>query len=62
MRAKRKEILFEREDWRLLLNPETISQKAGCHAHDIGEIVLKELVDNGLDAGANVDLQYEHGD
>jgi hypothetical protein len=58
-RERERELRFKREDWRLFIDPATISQKAGCHADDIGRIVLKELVDNGLDLGARVELERE---
>jgi hypothetical protein len=57
MRARRKSapsqpLLFERADWKLFLDPQSLPQKAGCEPHQIGRVVLKELVDNALDAGA----------
>src|SRR5215467_5632431 len=45
-------ILYERPDWQLLVNSQPLPQKAGCEPHEIGRVVLKELVDNALDAGA----------
>ena len=62
MRARKKEavaslILYERPDWRLFLDRRTLPQKAGCEPDQLGCVVLKELVDNALDAGAgNVTL------
>jgi len=44
-------ILYERPDWQLLVNRQPLPQK-GCEPHEIGRVVLKELVDNALDAGA----------
>jgi hypothetical protein len=41
---------FEREDWSLFRTVEGLQQKAG----KLARLVLKELADNGLDAGANV--------
>ena len=58
---ERQELVYERDDWQLFLDQATLSQKAGCHAGDIGEIVLKELVDNALDVGGHVTLTYEDG-
>ena len=45
-------LLFERPDWRLFIDPYTLPQKAGCEPRQIGRALLKELVDNALDAGA----------
>jgi hypothetical protein len=59
MRARRaierdesRPILYEVGDWQLFLNPASLPQKAGCEPDEIGHAVLKELVDNALDAGA----------
>src|SRR5258708_36033273 len=60
-RLRQRDLVYQREDWQLFLDPSTLSQKAGCNAEDINKIVLKELVDNALDAGANVDLTHENG-
>jgi DNA topoisomerase VI subunit B len=50
-------ILYERPDWRLFIDPRTLPQKAGCEPHEIGRVILKEVTDNSLDAGAgNVTL------
>jgi len=46
-------ILYERADWKLFLDPQTLPQKAGCEPNQIGRVVLKELVDNALDCGAS---------
>jgi hypothetical protein len=55
MRALRaRELMYERQDWQLFLDPVTLSQKAGCDSRNIGKIVLKEVVDNALDAGAQI--------
>ena len=59
MRARRKAeqdapILYEREDWKLFIDPQTLTQKAGCEPNQIGRVVIKELVDNALDIGADV--------
>ncbi len=56
-RARRRAgILFARDDWQLFLDPETLPQKAGCQPAMLRRIILRELVDNALDAGANVTL------
>jgi hypothetical protein len=57
-RARRRAaILFSRDDWQLFLDPATLPQKAGCQPEMLRRIILRELVDNGLDAGANVTLE-----
>jgi hypothetical protein len=49
-RTRDKALLYSRDDWRLFLDPSTLPQKAGCHPDDLHKVVLKELVDNQLDA------------
>jgi hypothetical protein len=46
-------LLFERPDWRLFLDAATLPQKAGCQPGHLRAIVLREVVDNALDAGAD---------
>src|SRR6516162_4495796 len=58
MRERRKTqstapILYERSDWKLFLDPRTLSQKVGCEPDQIGRAIIKELVDNALDSGAS---------
>jgi hypothetical protein len=59
MRARRREqettalILYERADWKLFVDRHTLPQKAGCEPDEIGRVILKELVDNALDSGAD---------
>jgi len=48
--------MFRREDWHPFIDPQNLPQKAGCHPNDLMKLVLKELVDNALDAGANVSI------
>jgi hypothetical protein len=43
--------MFEREDWTLFRNLGTLCQKAGVPARLLRRLVVKELVDNALDAG-----------
>jgi hypothetical protein len=45
---------FEREDWTSFRTVEGLQQKAGVPKNKLTRLVLKELADNGLDAGANV--------
>ena len=50
--AERAEFQFERPDWTLFRNAETLAQKAGVRKRLLRRLVLKELVDNALDSGA----------
>src|SRR3954468_23926871 len=52
-----REVEFVRADWALFLHPDRLPQKAGCPRDRLRAMILKELVDNALDAGAEVDLQ-----
>ena len=45
-------ILYEQPDWRDFINRASLPRKAGCEPNQLGRVVLKELVDNALDAGA----------
>ncbi len=47
--------MFVREDWTLFRSLNTLSQKAGVPASRIRRLVLKELMDNALDAGGDVE-------
>ena len=49
-------VSFSREDWTLFRSLTTLAQKAGVPEHHLGRLVMKELVDNALDAGANVEV------
>jgi hypothetical protein len=55
-RQRQRDLVYQREDWHLFLDPATLPQKAGCYPGDIYKIVLKELGDNALDLGAGVEL------
>jgi hypothetical protein len=55
-RERQRQLIYERDDWQLFLDPATLPQKAGCQPDELPALVLKELVDNGLDAGAHVTL------
>lgn len=48
--------MFEREDWKLFRNLDTLCQKAGVAKDSIPKLVVKELVDNGLDTGTNCEV------
>lgn len=52
---------FIREDWTLFRSLNTLPQKAGIPLRQLGALVVKELVDNALDAGANVKVSEEDG-
>jgi hypothetical protein len=47
---------FERPDWTMYRSVGTLSQKAGVPAARLRRLVLKELTDNALDAGATVEV------
>lgn len=48
--------MFEREDWKLFRNIETLCQKAGVNRHNIPRLIVKELVDNALDVSNTCDI------
>ena len=48
--------MFSRADWTLFRNLSTLSQKAGVPVKQLRRVVVKELVDNALDASGNVEL------
>ena len=55
MRARKKAasaspILYEQQDWRDFINRASLPRKAGCEPNQLSRVVLKELVDNALDA------------
>ena len=59
-RARRRAgLLFQRDDWTLFLSPADLPQKAGCQPDMLRRIILRELVDNALDTGANVTLEQD---
>jgi hypothetical protein len=48
--------VFEREDWTLFRNLETLGQKAGVAKDDVPKLVAKELADNACDAAGSCKL------
>ena len=48
--------MFVREDWTLFRNLSTLSQKAGVPVSQLRRLVVKELVDNALDASGSVEF------
>src|SRR5215218_4710887 len=52
-----REVEFVRADWALYLHPDRLPQKAGCPADRLRAMILKELADNALDAGADVTVE-----
>lgn len=58
---ERERLVYETADWRLFTDMATLPQKAGCRPGDLRRTVLKELVDNALDAGAHVALNRTDG-
>jgi hypothetical protein len=44
-------IFYEQPDWRDFINCASLPRKAGCDPDQLGHVILKELVDNALDAG-----------
>lgn len=46
-------MLFQRQDWTLFRSLDTLGQRAGVPRERLGAIVVKELVDNALDAGSS---------
>lgn len=55
-RNRDRELIYETADWRLFTDLATLPQKAGCQPQHLCQIVLNELVCNGLDAGTTVKL------
>jgi hypothetical protein len=48
---------FERADWSLFRTVEGLQQRAGVPKRQLRMLVVKELVDNGLDNGADVKIE-----
>jgi hypothetical protein len=48
---------FEREDWSLFRTVEGLQQRAGVPKRLLPQLVIKELVDNGLDNGSHVQIE-----
>lgn len=51
--------MFTREDWTLFRSPGTLGQKAGVPLRRLAALVVKELVDNALDAGAAAQVEND---
>ena len=60
--AAAREVGFVRADWALFLHPDRLPQKAGCPRDRLRAMVLKELADNALDAGAEVTIEQLDAD
>jgi Histidine kinase-, DNA gyrase B-, and HSP90-like ATPase len=58
-RERDERLYFERQDWQLFLDPATLPQKMGCQPQTLRPIILREIVDNALDEGANVTMKRE---
>ena len=41
-------MLFEREDWKLFTNIDTLPQKAGIPKENMSKLIIKELVDKNM--------------
>jgi hypothetical protein len=48
--------MFEREDWTAFRSLDGLCRKAGAAQSKLAEVVIKELVDNALDASGDCDL------
>lgn len=53
------DMLFEREDWKLFGNMETLPQKAGVPKSKLSLLVCKELADNALDTCGSCEIGFE---
>lgn len=51
--------MFTREDWTLFRSLGTLGQKAGVPLRRLAALVVKELVDNALDAGAAAQVEND---
>lgn len=60
--SKTPEFQFERQDWVLFRSIGTLSQKAGVPVRHLRRLVLKELVDNALDAGGEASIRVDETD
>ncbi|HKM55930.1 MAG TPA: ATP-binding protein [Isosphaeraceae bacterium] len=54
-------ITFEREDWTAFRTVEGLQRRAGTSIADLAAVVVKELVDNALDAAGDCELGLAHG-
>lgn len=54
-------MFFQREDWTLFRNMETLPQKAGVPKSKLAMLVCKELADNALDVCGQCDIGFADG-
>ena len=54
--ADAENLKFEREDWTLFRTIDGLTQKAGVSRDKLTSLVMKEITDNGLDTGAEVEV------
>ena len=53
--------MFEREDWTPYRSLDGLSRRAGVTQDRLGEVVVKELVDNALDVAGDCELSISAG-
>jgi hypothetical protein len=58
-RERQRPIVYDRDDWQLFLDQATLPQKAGCQPDELIALVLKELIDNSLDADAEATITVD---
>ena len=54
-------VMYTREDWTLFRNLGTLTQKAGVGQDHLAQLIVKELVDNALDAAGACDVGLLEG-
>jgi hypothetical protein len=55
------ELAFEREDWTAFRTVEGLQRRAGTSMQQLAAVVVKELVDNALDAAGDCELELSEG-
>ena len=60
-KATAEPMLFTRPEWRLFTDCSTFPQRAGCQPNEVGRLALKEVVDNALGLGVDVNLEQLNG-